>query len=173
MQVTRLKLVPLLALAAAVLVACGGAGAGTHRKAAAVVKLRATPLGKVLVDARGRTLYLYTPDRRNRSVCYTGCAGDWPPLLTAGKPKASGVKAKLLGTAKRKDGKLQVTFNGHPLYFFAGDAKAGDVNGEGYDGIWYAVSAAGAKVEAKSTGSTGTTTTPDPGAGYGYGGYGP
>lgn len=165
MRPTRLRLVPLLALGVAVLAACGSAGAGTH-KSPAVVKLRATSLGKVLVAANGRTLYLYTPDGRNKSVCYGACASAWPPLLTTGKPKAAGVKAALLGTAKRKDGKLQVTYKGHPLYLYTGDSKPGQVNGEGVGGSWYALSLAGAKATAKSKTSNQTT---NPGAGYSYG----
>ena len=154
----------LVLAAAAAMLAAASATAATHGRT--VVKLRATSLGKVLVDARGRTLYLYTPDGPNKSACYGGCASAWPPLLSTGKPKAAaGVKAKLLGLAMRTDGTHQVTYKGHPLYLYAGDSRAGQVNGEDVGGVWYSVSAAGAKVEPHS--SSPGTTTPSSG-GYGY-----
>jgi predicted lipoprotein with Yx(FWY)xxD motif len=159
--------------------------------ARATVQVRTTSLGKILADARGRTLYLFEADKGKVSACYTACAKAWPPLYTTGKPIAGkGAKANLLGTTKRKDGRLQVTYAGHPVYFFFKDTKAGQTNGENLDffgGEWYAVSAAGKKVKPKAgTGTTtttgGTTTTPTPttttttttgstggGGGYGYG----
>jgi predicted lipoprotein with Yx(FWY)xxD motif len=161
-------------IAAAVLVtlalaACGSASAASHGKGS-LVQLRATSLGKVLTNARGFALYLYTPDTGRKSTCYGGCAHAWPPLLTKAKPRAGkGVKAKLLGTTKRKDGKLQVTYAGHPLYRYAGDAKAGQTNGQDVGGIWYVVSAAGKEIDkttSSASTSPGTTTTPDSGGGY-------
>jgi len=116
------------------------------------IALRSTAVGKVLVGANGRTLYLFTADKGAKSVCYGKCATYWPPLI-AGKPTAgAGLNASRLGTTKRKDGKLQVTYNGHPLYYFALDKKAGDIKGQGvvhFGGTWWAVSAAGAKVTTK------------------------
>jgi predicted lipoprotein with Yx(FWY)xxD motif len=138
----------------------GGVAAASTVRAGTVVKLRKTAFGRVLVDSRGRTLYLYTPDRRNTSVCYGQCATFWPPLLTRAKPRALvGVKAGLLGTTKRKDGKLQVTYAGHPLYFFANDSKAGQTNGQGVQGIWWVVSAAGKKVTKKAAVRSTAATT--------------
>jgi predicted lipoprotein with Yx(FWY)xxD motif len=120
-----------------------------------IVTLGSTALGQVLIDARGRTLYLYTPDTKGKSTCYGQCAALWPPLLTSGKPVAKhGVRPKLLGTTKRKDGKLQVTYAGHPLYFFAQDTEAGAVFGQGLQNIWYALSATGAKVTTAAPEST-------------------
>lgn len=102
--------------------------------------------GKVLAASTGRTLYLYTPDGHNKSNCTGTCAQTWPPLMTTGKPVAGvGVKQALLGTTKRANGKLQVTYNGHPLYRYVSDSGAGQTHGEGIDGIWFVVSAAGAK----------------------------
>src|SRR6266576_3072949 len=119
---------------------------------ASTITLKSTAVGKVLVGANGRTLYLFTADKGTKSVCYGKCATYWPPLI-AGKPTAgAGLNASLLGTTKRKDGKLQVTSNGHPLYFFQPDKKAGDINGQGFvhfGGSWWTVSAAGAKVTTK------------------------
>ena len=134
-----------------------------------VVKAGSTGLGKVLVDSRGHALYLFEHDKGTKSACYGKCATFWPPLLTTGKPVAGpGVTASLLGTTKRKDGKLQVTFKGHPLYTFVQDAKAGQTKGEGledFGGEWDAVSPAGARVEKSSAASSN--------GGSGYGGYTP
>src|SRR5205085_225386 len=118
-----------------------------------IVTVGSTDLGQILVDARGRTLYLYTPDTKSSSTCYGQCAAFWPPLYAAARPLARhGVKASLLGTTKRKDGKLQVTYGGHPLYYFVQDKKAGDVKGQGFvhfGGSWWVVSAAGTSIKAK------------------------
>jgi predicted lipoprotein with Yx(FWY)xxD motif len=159
----------ILALAAvlAVAAAAGGAAAARHAAGTKVV-LHKTGLGKVLATSSGFTLYLYTPDPKGKSVCTGSCAAAWPPLLTKGKPTAGpGVKAKLLGTAKR-GGKLQVTYAGHPLYRYAGDSKAGQTAGEGVGGIWYALSAGGKKVTRKSDPGGGGTTTSGGGYGTGY-----
>ena len=128
-------------------------------------------LGRILVDSRGRTVYLFEKDQRGKSSCDGACAAAWPPLIASAKPHAkSGVKASLLGTTKRKDGRLQVTYNHHPLYTFFSDTKSGQTNGEGIDAYgaeWYVVSPAGVKVENEVPTSSGD----DPGPG-GYGGYG-
>ncbi len=125
------------------LVAAGAAFAATH-SAHAKVTLHATSLGKVLATSKGMTLYLYTPDGKNKSVCTGSCAQAWPPLMTKGKPVAAmGVNKSLLGTTKRANGKLQVTYNGHPLYTYVADTKPGDVAGEGVGGIWFVVNASG------------------------------
>src|SRR5438067_4791278 len=138
------------------------------------IALKSTAVGKVLVGANGRTLYLFTADKGTRSVCYGQCATYWPPL-TAGKPTAgAGLKASMLGTTKRKDGKLQVTYHGHPLYYFVPDKKAGQTAGQNVDafgGEWYVVSPAGLKVEKKAAAAAPATTTSPSGGGYGnYGG---
>jgi predicted lipoprotein with Yx(FWY)xxD motif len=116
------------------------------------IALRSTAVGKVIVGANGRTLYLFTADKGTKSVCYGQCATYWPPLI-AGKPTVgAGLTASKLGTTKRKDGKLQVTYDGHPLYFFALDKKAGEIKGQGYvhfGGTWWTVSAAGTKITKK------------------------
>lgn len=104
-------------------------------------------LGSFLVDDKGMTLYLYTKDTPNTSVCYDKCATAWPPLLTTGDPVAGeGVDASKFGTTNRTDGTVQVTFNGWPLYYYAKDKAPGDVVGEDVGGVWYVVSAAGDKV---------------------------
>jgi predicted lipoprotein with Yx(FWY)xxD motif len=97
-------------------------------------------LGSILVDSNGMTLYLFTNDSNNTSTCFDTCATKWPPLLTNGAPiPGTGVTASLLGTFTRPDGTVQVTYNGHPLYYFAKDTAAGDTNGEGVGSIWYVV----------------------------------
>jgi predicted lipoprotein with Yx(FWY)xxD motif len=135
----------------------------------ALVGLRTTGLGKVLVDARGRTLYLFEKDKRGKSACKGACTAYWPPLISAARPRpGKGVSASLLGLTKRADGKRQVTYAGHPLYKFSGDAKPGDTTGEGlkdFGGAWDVVAASGRAVEPTGSDSSGT------GGGYG-GGYG-
>src|ERR1700730_9983522 len=119
-----MRLFALLALVAFV-VAVPALGAPPRAK----VLVRPTSVGSVLVDARGRTLYMRAIDTSHKSTCYGACASAWPPFLTSGKPLAgSGVKQALLGTAKRTDGTLQVTYANHPLYFFGNDTKAGQVS---------------------------------------------
>jgi predicted lipoprotein with Yx(FWY)xxD motif len=88
--------------------------------------------GQILVDGSGRTLYLWEVDKTAKSNCYDGCRNAWPPVVTTGKPVAgTGVDANLLGTSVRSDGQLEVVYNGHPLYYFIADKKAGDTTGQG------------------------------------------
>jgi predicted lipoprotein with Yx(FWY)xxD motif len=134
-------------MAAGVLAAAAIAATSTS-----TISLRTTAVGKVLVAANGHTLYLFTADKGKKSTCYGQCAGYWPPLFAAKPNVGAGLKASLLGTTKRKDGKLQVTYAGHPLYFFAQDKKAGQVKGQGFvhfGGSWWVVSAAGRKITSK------------------------
>ncbi|MDX6482121.1 MAG: hypothetical protein QOG85_2631 [Gaiellaceae bacterium] len=112
------------------------------------VTLHSTGLGgKRIATSTGRILYLYTPDNAShKSTCTGSCAQTWPPLITNGKPIAGmGVKQSLLSTTKRANGKLQVRYNGHPLYKYVGDSGAGQTNGEGSGSVWYTVTAAGRK----------------------------
>ncbi|MFF3440641.1 hypothetical protein [Streptosporangium sp. NPDC002721] len=115
----------------------------------AVVELGETRIGRVLVGEGGRTLYLFDEDRNGRSSCSGACARAWPPYVTDGRPEAGqGVKADLLDTIERDDGTTQVTYNDHPLYYFAKDTAAGDIQGhdvDAFDGEWYAVTAEGKK----------------------------
>jgi predicted lipoprotein with Yx(FWY)xxD motif len=152
---------PLVALAI-VVAGCGGGVYGASSSSApakapsssgggASVKLASTKLGKVLVDSQGRTLYLFEADKGTMSACGGACASVWPPLTTTGKPTAGpGLAASKLGTAKRSDGASEVTFNGHPLYTFAGDSAPGQTSGQGLDDFgaeWYALSAHGDKID--------------------------
>jgi len=126
--------------------------AETHaaRATGATVSTAKTGLGRILVNSSGRTLYLFEKDRKGMSACTGQCASFWPPLMTKGKPRAiGGAKASLLGTTKRPNGRLQVTYNHHPVYTFAEDTKKGQTKGEGmnaFGGMWYVLSTAGAKV---------------------------
>ena len=122
----------------------------------ATVKVRKVSLGRILVNGKSQTLYLFEKDKKGKSACSGQCAKFWPPLLTKGKPKAgSGVKASLLGTTKRSDGTTQVTYNKHPLYRFVQDNnKVGATKGEGVDAFgaeWYVVGTNGKKIEKKGS----------------------
>lgn len=115
------------------------------------IDVGSTRLGRVLVDGRGRTLYLFVADTGTKSTCNSSaCVQYWPPLLTTGAPQAgAGVNAGLLGTTKRQDGTSEVTYAGHPLYYFISDNKAGDVTGQGINGFggpWYVVSPSGMRI---------------------------
>ena len=117
----------------------------------AVVSTAKTSLGTIIVNSNGHTLYLFEKDRNGKSACSGQCATFWPPLITSGKPSITGgARASLIGTTKRADGRLQVTYNHHPLYTFAKDKKAGQTTGEGVDAFgaeWYVVSMAGSKID--------------------------
>ena len=138
---------------AAVLVTIGvSAAAAFASTKTSTVSLRTTKVGKALVAANGRTLYLFTADKGRKSACYGKCASVWPPLIAAHPTVGGGLHASMLGTTKRRDGKMQVTYGGHPLYLFAKDTKPGDVRGEGivhFGGSWWLVSARGAQITAK------------------------
>ncbi len=143
----------LTALAVSLVVASTAAAfalANAAAKGGARVALAKTPLGRILVDSKGITLYDFVVDKGTTSACYGACAALWPPLLTHGKPVAGpGVKASLLGTTKRKDGKLEVTYGGHPLYYFVSDRKPGQTTGQGIDqfgGPWWVINAKGKEV---------------------------
>jgi predicted lipoprotein with Yx(FWY)xxD motif len=104
--------------------------------------LHKTPYGRVVFDGHSRALYLFGRDKHRSSTCYGSCASTWPPFIVRGKPRAgAGVRAGLIGTTRRRDGKLQVTYGGHPLYYYKGDpkgqAKCQGVRNAG--GIWLVV----------------------------------
>jgi predicted lipoprotein with Yx(FWY)xxD motif len=130
-------------------------------------------LGTILVDSQGRTLYLFEKDSGTTSECTGACAVAWPPVLTTGQATAgTGATGSLIGTSKRADGQTQVTYNGHPLYTFVNDQKAGDTKGEGvtaYGAEWYALSASGNEVDepaAASGTSSGSGTSNAASNGY-------
>lgn len=140
-----------LTVGTAALAAASDASSASHAVAAKknkkkpTVKIASTGMGDVLVAANGKTLYSYDPDGTNTaaSACTGGCASAWPPLIAKGKLKAGkGLDASLLTTG----GSGQVAYNGHLLYFFSGDAKAGQTNGQGVGGVWHVVDTSGTPV---------------------------
>ena len=181
----RRRLGLVLAAPALLVAACGGgsgstgvqgasttpAGSGSQ---AAKVETHSGDLGTFLTDGSGRTLYLFVADHGGTSACTGACASAWPPLTTKGEPVASGqVKAGLLGTISR-GGSRQVTYAGHPLYYFAGDTSTGQTTGQGSNGFgatWWVVSPAGAAITRTSGGSmpSGGSSSPS-GSGSGGGG---
>jgi predicted lipoprotein with Yx(FWY)xxD motif len=130
----------------------GGSAGATNASAetgqAATVSVASVPkLGRVLVDSEGSTLYEFEKDKGGSSSCYGACAKNWPPLLTKGSPTPSnGASAAKLGTTKRSDGTVQVTYADRPLYTFVSDAKPGDAKGNNFDAFgaeWYALTPQG------------------------------
>ncbi|TYB49870.1 hypothetical protein FXF69_02755 [Actinomadura chibensis] len=180
----RIAKVPTLAAAAAAglvvgVAGCGGDGGGdSSANDQAVTTTTATPqspaqtgaatgetiktatvgnLGQILVDGEGRTVYLFAKDSGTTSSCSGSCAAVWPPVTTSGKPAAgTGADATKLGTTKRSDGSTQVTYSGHPLYYYAPDGTTpGSAKGEGlnqFGAKWYTLSASGATVTPKGGG---------------------
>ena len=124
----------------------------------ATVGVENSNLGKILDNGQGRTLYLFQADTGTTSNCSGACATEWPPLTSTKPTVGKGASASMIGTTKRSDGKTQVTYNGHPLYTFAGDNSPGDTSGQGvnaFGGLWYALSPAGQQVTTgSSTGSS-------------------
>ena len=173
---TRSRPITLLAGAAAVAltalatVGCGGGGygdsAGTtpappaNAQSATIGAANEGELGTILVNPKGRTLYLFRGDSGTKSTCFGACAAAWPPLHATSKPTVGGgADAALLGTTTRSDGEQQVTYNGHPLYLYAGDEKAGDTRGQGltdYGAGWYVLSPAGQQVPGQASSSYGS-----------------
>jgi predicted lipoprotein with Yx(FWY)xxD motif len=166
--------VPLIALT---LAGCGSSGKSASANTVppttpggqtATVGVTNSGLGNILVDSQDRTLYLFQKDSGTTSACTGSCATFWPPLTVTGAPSAgTGATATLLGTTMRSDGKSQVTYNGHPVYTYAGDHKAGDTTGQGlvaFGGGWFALSSAGDQVSGQSS-SSGSGTS---GGGNGY-----
>jgi predicted lipoprotein with Yx(FWY)xxD motif len=162
----------LAAVGAGVAVAATGAHTGT------VNALKTAKYGTLLVSANGRTLYHETIETHGKIKCTGACATFWPPLTVSQgvKPTAgAGIQQAKLGTIKRPDGKIQVTYNGFPLYRYGDDKKKGDVKGEGEEHIWFVVAPSGKVVKSGAGGATTptpTTTSSTPtttSGGYGYG----
>jgi predicted lipoprotein with Yx(FWY)xxD motif len=124
--------------------------APTAARSASTVTVRSSRFGRVLFDGRGRALYLFTRDRGKRSSCYGACAKAWPPFLVDRAAKAGkGVRSSLLATTRRRDGKLQVTYAGNPLYYYEHDTKAGQIgcqNVSNFGGLWLVVAPNGKPV---------------------------
>lgn len=147
----------MLLLAMLVATACGSstsaatpASSPAAAPPATIAVANNAKLGQILVDGSGRTVYLFVADKGTTSVCYTDCAAAWPPVHTTGSPQAgTGATATLLGTTTRKDGSMQVTYAGHPLYYWIADKTAGDTTGQAlnnFGGPWYVLSPAGMEI---------------------------
>jgi predicted lipoprotein with Yx(FWY)xxD motif len=151
----RLLIAPVVAALA--IAGCGGGGSGktpspkTAASTSPTLRLAGLEPGQALVDAQGRTLYLFEADKGDKSTCNGACASLWPPATVTGTTTAGpGLTAGEIGTTKRSDGERQLTYNGHPLYRYAADRKPGDVNGQGlnqFGAKWYVLNASGAKID--------------------------
>jgi predicted lipoprotein with Yx(FWY)xxD motif len=125
--------------------------ADIHAGRVADVRVARTRLGRILVDGRGRTLYLFLKDRHGKSACSRGCLRVWPPVIVSGAPRAgAGVRVAKLGTTERADQTRQLVYNGHPLYRMIADVRPGQIAGEGFLDLWYVVSPAGKLVGKRS-----------------------
>jgi len=170
---STIRIVAPLAAVAILAVACASSGnsnsAGSNGGSNSSVSIMTKngPNGTYLTDGSGKTLYVFASDTGNSSTCSGACAAAWPPLTVSGSAKAgSGVMGGDLGTTKRSDGKTQVTYAGHPLYYYAGDSSAGQMNGQGinqFGGVWWvvdangkAITSAGAPSGSSGSGSGGT-----------------
>jgi predicted lipoprotein with Yx(FWY)xxD motif len=164
-------------LAALVVAGCGGGeatGAPAPPRTAsggpATVGVATTSLGTILVDSKGRTIYLFKKDSGTKSACSGDCASAWPPVRASGRPTVGGgANASLVGTTARADGKPQVTYNGQPLYLYEGDENPGDTNGQGLTGFgapWWVLSAAGNEITGQASSSGGGGSSYGGGASY-------
>lgn len=142
-----------------------GGSDSTSESGPETVKTADADMGTILVDGEGKTLYLFEQDTGPQSTCAGGCAGEWPPVTTEGKPHGGdGVTASMLGTSKRSDGSVQVTYAGHPLYYFSGDTAPGQTNGQGLDDFgaaWYVLGPSGKEIT-----SDGSSSVSGGGSGY-------
>jgi predicted lipoprotein with Yx(FWY)xxD motif len=142
----------LLVLTALVSVALLAPAASMSEPAAdrGTLTVSGSRFGRVLFDGRGYVLYAFTADRRNTTRCYGACAAAWPPLIVRSRPRAGrGVNARLLGVARRRDGRLQATYAGKPLYYYVGDRRPGQIlcqNVREFGGLWLVVRPSGAYV---------------------------
>ena len=169
----------VLGAAALIVAGCGSSGGSTASNASAtsaaggsgtVATAEAGGFGNVLVDSQGMTVYEFAKDQGTTSSCYGACAEGWPPVLAEGKPTAgAGAMSSQLGTTKRKDGTMQVTYAGHPLYTFVGDTEPGQATGNestAFGGKWSVIDEAGEAV----AGAPSESSSSESSAG-GYGGY--
>ncbi len=168
-----------MATVAVVVAACGSSGtnssaasAANHAPASgastASVRIASGADGRYLVGSSGRALYLWVADPNDKSVCAGACTKFWPPLLTKSAPvAAAGVTAGQLGTITRSNGSQQVTYDGHPLYYFAEDTGTGSITGQGNDGFgakWWLVAPSGTAIT--KSGSSGAASAGSSRSGY-------
>ena len=150
MRKVLIGLVTVLAVACGASTPAASTPAATPSGPATVAVASNAKLGQILVDSGGRTLYLFEADKSTSSTCYGACATYWPPLLTNGPPKAgTGASGTLLGTTKRTDGSVQVTYAGHPLYYVVTDHNPGDATGQAVNNFgahWFVLGPDGNKI---------------------------
>ena len=154
------RFAPFAALGGCALAVVIGASGSTSKATVSTAKNAA--LGTIVVGSTGRTLYHYLDDHGKKIDCTGACATQWPPVLVAksAKPVAgAGIKAGKLGTITRPDGTVQVTYNGFPLYRFAGDTKSGQVNGQGLESSWYVLAPSGAVVKLNTAPAAGGSSS--------------
>jgi predicted lipoprotein with Yx(FWY)xxD motif len=124
---------------------------------AAAIATKDSSLGAILAGTKNHTVYMFEADKNGKSNCTGDCAAAWPPVLTNGNPTAApDAQSSALGTTKRDDGKMQVTYAGHPIYYFTKDTDEEDVYGndvEAFGADWYAMTATGAKAEKSDNSS--------------------
>ena len=129
----------------------GAATGAAPSNSATTISVASTNIGQVLADGSGRVVYLFEADKGKDSTCYNACAQAWPPVTTTGGPQGgAGASDALLGTTTRTDGTTEVTYGGHPLYYFIADKKAGDTTGQGinqFGGKWYVLAPSGKKID--------------------------
>jgi predicted lipoprotein with Yx(FWY)xxD motif len=177
-RLAKIAVATSAAVSAIAIAACGSGGSSKHTTtgtsapaassahssasaSSGSVDLAKSSLGPILINSEGRTLYLWQADTGTKSTCTGACASAWPPLVTTSTPTAgSGVTSSLLGTSRRTNGTEHVTYNGHPLYLFAGDTASHQTNGQGSNGFgasWYVLSPRGNPVTGP-TASTGSSS---------------
>jgi predicted lipoprotein with Yx(FWY)xxD motif len=172
--------------AAVLLAACGSSSGGggsagsaptsssSSAAGAVTIETHSGPLGTFLTDGNGKALYLFDSDTSSKSTCSGSCATYWPPVVASGTPEVAGdATADNLGTITRADGSIQLTYGGHPLYYFKLDTAAGDTNGQGLDDFgakWYVLDAAGKQIAGKGSGgsssSSSSSSSSDSGGGW-------
>jgi predicted lipoprotein with Yx(FWY)xxD motif len=180
----RLSLSALVFLVAAVIAVIVTTGGGSTSQAQpltganASISVKQTPLGQTLTDADGRVLYLFAPDKANMSTLSPAGRSVWPPFTSARRPAAmDGAQASQIGTVSGASGAAQVTYHGHPLYYFFGDRRPGQTTGQGlneFGGRWYVLSTTGGEITAApqaagATGSSGAGGSSGGSPSYGYG----
>jgi len=148
------------------------AGSGSSASST-VITTKTSSGGSFLTNGAGRAVYLFMADSTGKSTCDGACASAWPPVIAAGQPTAAGgAQASDLSTITRSDGTKQVTYDGHPLYYFEGDTGPGTDKGQGLNGfgaLWYLVAPSGSSITTAVTiGGAGATSSPSSGGGGGY-----
>ncbi len=162
----------VIAAAAVIILSVGGSSAKARPAVAAgsAISIRSTSVGKTLVDANGRTLYLFEGDKANVSRLSTAGLSVWPRFIATGKVKAeNGAQSAKIGTITSPHGIRQLTYNGHPLYYYVGDSKPGSTRGQRlneFGALWYVLGPGGSAVTRAASTPKAASTTPAPSYGY-------